>query len=976
MVKMLGYDSTTDLMDATNGSVLQIWQNPGDRLRYAQLLETHGFIRAFECQLKRKDGKPIWVLFNTRKVRDPDGNALYYEGFAQDITERKQAEAKLQTALAQLRDAEQMAHIGSFRWDVKSDITTWSDELHRIVGWDPSRPAPSRSRSERASLYTPESYALLEQAIVKALSTGVGYQLDLELIRTDGVCRQVHVRGEVIRDEDGTTVALMGILHDITERKQAESALRLSESRFRALFEHSLDGFMLTMTSGQILAANPGACRMFGRSEAELIQGGRALIVAADDARLPALLEQRERTGRLQGEVTMVRSDGTRFETEVASAVYNSDEGPRTSMVIRDITERKQAEAAQLQLVAIINSSGDGIYSTTMDGTITSWNAAAEKMYGYSAKEILGQPMVTLFPPELVDDEKDILARLGRGESIPHFDTMRIRKNGTHIPISLAISPVKDSNGTITGTSRIARDITEQKRSKAALRRSEEKFSKVFMTVPAGIVLSTLNDGVLREINEEYAHIFGHKREDMLGQTSRSLGMWQESKDREAMTHRLQTDGFLHDYELKMKRKDGSIIDIRFSAQIMDLDGVAYIVGAFIDISERKKLEEQLNRAQRLESIGNLASGIAHDLNNVLAPIMLGLEILGENIPDADSQRLITTMGTSAKRGSEIVKQVLTFGRGAEGERLLLQPRYLVDEVMQIIHETFPKSVKIRIDVPKTLWTLLVDPTQMHQALLNLSVNARDAMPQGGSLTISAENVEIDAIFVRMYSEVKTGPYVLIKINDTGEGIPPEIRDKIFDPFFTTKEVGKGTGLGLSTVHSIVKRHGGFINLYSEIGKGTSFQIYLPAKKSTQVQQGESEVLQGPKGKGELVLVVDDEAAIREITMLTLETNGYRVLCASDGTEALACYAQRGAEIAVVITDIMMPNLDGEAAIQVLLKMNPEVKIIAVSGLPENTRLALRDTSGSIICLAKPFSAETILETLRRMIDGGNKTNS
>jgi CheY-like chemotaxis protein len=315
------------------------------------------------------------------------------------------------------------------------------------------------------------------------------------------------------------------------------------------------------------------------------------------------------------------------------------------------------------------------------------------------------------------------------------------------------------------------------------------------------------------------------------------------------------------------------------------------------------------------------------------------------------------------------VKQVLTFGRGAEGARIPLKPEEVIEDVIRIIRETFPRSIRIRSEVPGGLWSILADSTQMHQVLLNLCVNARDAMPSGGSLDITGENVEIDAIFTRMHPEAKVGTYVMFKIADTGEGIPQAIKDKIFEPFFTTKEVGKGTGLGLSTVHSIVKSHGGFVTLYSEEGEGSSFRIYLPADKSNPARQSESDLRQGPGGDGELVLLVDDEAAIREIALLTLESNGYRVLCANDGAEALAYYERRSGEIAAVITDIMMPNLDGDALIREMAKLNPKVKIIAISGLAESGRMAPRIADGSVTFIAKPFSAKTILEALRGILD-------
>jgi len=382
-------------------------------------------------------------------------------------------------------------------------------------------------------------------------------------------------------------------------------------------------------------------------------------------------------------------------------------------------------------------------------------------------------------------------------------------------------------------------------------------------------------------------------------------------------------------------------------------------------------LEAQLLRSQRLESIGTLAGGISHDLNNVLTPILSGLQILKRKITDRQSLHLLETIEASAKRGTDIVKQVLSFARGLEGEKILLQPKHLIGELEKIVHETFPKSIQFARYVTSELWTVYGDVTQLHQVLLNLCVNARDAMPNGGILTIRADNIIIDENYVRMNVEARPGPYVVITVTDTGTGIPPGIMEKIFEPFFTTKDPGKGTGLGLATVKTLVKAHGGFVNVYSELGKGTSFKVYLPATltgKSRETVKQEDDIV---SGAGETVLVVDDEMSILEITKESLETFGYKVLTASDGTEAIVQFAQNHGDIDVVITDMMMPYMDGPATIRALRKIDPHVKIIATSGLSIDRRVAEAhnlDVQGFLI---KPYTAETLLRSVREVLQNG-----
>ncbi|HEY9892044.1 MAG TPA: response regulator [Candidatus Sericytochromatia bacterium] len=380
------------------------------------------------------------------------------------------------------------------------------------------------------------------------------------------------------------------------------------------------------------------------------------------------------------------------------------------------------------------------------------------------------------------------------------------------------------------------------------------------------------------------------------------------------------------------------------------------------DITEKKQLEAQFLRAQRMESIGTLAGGIAHDLNNVLTPILMTAQLLETQLHDDYSKRLLPVMIANARRGAALVKQVLSFARGLEGKFTIVQIKHVIVEIKQILKETFPKSIEIYTDFPQHLDTLCGDATQLHQVLMNLCVNARDAMPNGGTLTISAKNVFVDENYVRLNLDAQVGSYILLTVTDTGTGIAPEILDRIFEPFFTTKEIGKGTGLGLSTMIGIIKGHGGFVKVYSEMGNGTQFQVYLPAVDTPETLPTKNSEL--PMGNGELILVVDDEVAIREITKTSLETYNYKAITASDGIEAVAIYAEHREQISVVLTDMMMPSMDGPTTIRTLQKINPQVKIIAVSGLASSDKLTKAASTGVKTFLSKPYTTKELLETI------------
>lgn len=385
------------------------------------------------------------------------------------------------------------------------------------------------------------------------------------------------------------------------------------------------------------------------------------------------------------------------------------------------------------------------------------------------------------------------------------------------------------------------------------------------------------------------------------------------------------------------------------------------------EIAQREQAEAHLLRAQRIESVGTLASGIAHDLNNMLSPILMSAELLRGNLSE-DSEKLVRVIEASAERAAEVVKQVLTFARGVEGERVLLQPRHLLREIVNVASETFPRNIRIKCDLPKDMACLEGDATQLHQVIMNLCVNARDAMPDGGTLCIEAGIVDLDAQYASMTAGACAGRYFRLRISDTGTGIPPEILGKIFDPFFTTKPLGKGTGLGLSTTIGIVESHKGFLNVRSQIEKGTTFEVFLPVAEEGSASIPNVKEIPAEPGRAETILVVDDESAIRTMTAAVLGKFGFTVLVAADGAEAVSIYAQRGAEISVVLTDVMMPVVDGVALCRVLRKINPSVSIIVATGYAEASRTQDLRSLGVHAVLSKPFSTATLIAALDEAI--------
>ncbi|MBW4672477.1 MAG: response regulator [Desmonostoc geniculatum HA4340-LM1] len=535
----------------------------------------------------------------------------------------------------------------------------------------------------------------------------------------------------------------------------------------------------------------------------------------------------------------------------------------------------------------------------------------------------------------------------------------------------LTIEPLRNESQEVVGVTCASIDITERQ---AALR--EHKLAQEKIKEQAALLDVTTDAILVRDLknqilfwNKGAETLYGWRTTEAMGKSVSELLFDEASPEIEAALLEVISKGKWQGELTKLSKTGKEILVASRWSLVCDEQGKPKsILSVDTDITEKKHLEAQLFRAQRLESIGTLASGIAHDLNNILTPILAGAQLLPLKFPDADerTRHLLEILEINAKRGADLVKQVLSFARGVEGKRITLQVRHLIVELAKILKETFPKSIEVSIDIPQDLWMVSGDSTQLHQVLMNLCVNARDAMPNGGILRISAENLFIDENYARMNLEAKVGPYTVISVSDNGVGIPSEILDRIFEPFYTTKDVGQGTGLGLSTALGIIKSHGGFVNVYSEPGSGTSFKVYLPAVGGMETFTIENSIPE--TGHGELILVVDDEVAIQEITKSSLEAHNYKTLIAGDGIEAIAIYAKNIDKISAVLIDIMLPSLDGLTAIRTLKKINPEVKIIASSGLMSDRKLSAVTEAGVNTFLSKPYTVKELLVCLQKVL--------
>jgi two-component system cell cycle sensor histidine kinase/response regulator CckA len=521
----------------------------------------------------------------------------------------------------------------------------------------------------------------------------------------------------------------------------------------------------------------------------------------------------------------------------------------------------------------------------------------------------------------------------------------------------------------LTAIPRALQNAEERKRRRQAENRVRELAEMVNQAREA-IIITDLQDRIIFW-NAGAEQLFGWKSDEVLGKGSAEIfseDMHQPfSSSRDETSAKGAWSGEMH---LHGRAGNSVIVESRQTL----IRGEAGAARAFLsinsDITDRKRLEEQFLRAQRMENIGLLAAGIAHDLNNVLAPMLMAAPMLREWVSEPAGLRMIDLLEKSAERGSGLVRQILAFAQGVSSEHRLVQAKAVLREIVAVVANTFPKTIQLEENIPGELWPMKASPIQLHQVLLNLCVNARDAMPEGGTLRLQAQNCLLDPDAALAIPGGFAGAFVVLHVEDTGSGITPAVLERMWEPFYTTKDSDKGTGLGLSTVRGIVKSHGGFIEVRSEVGRGTAFRAYFPAAENS-APTAVSETARPPaRAHGELVLVVEDSADIREMTAAMLTRNGYRVVLAADGAEAVTIFHQRGPEIRLVISDLRMPNLDGAMLARVLHRLNPAVKMLVVSGHQQRPPWSSSPWPVDFIgdFLPKPFKPEALLRKVREMI--------
>jgi PAS domain S-box-containing protein len=937
--------------------------------------------QAYEVRMCSKSGTYLIGEFvSAPHIRD--GKVVGMHGIARDITKRKEMEAKVRESEAYYRTLVNTSPDAIFIADPDGRTTFVSQKTYEIFRIPPKQQIAGMSI---LNWVAPEEHDNVMKRFRDILSGHSKAEIKAyKLLKDDRTPFWGEIASSPLMDAHGKFVGLLVICRDITDRKQAEKALLKSEQEYRTLINSMNEGILQVGTDDEILFVNNRLCEMSGYTREELIgKIGNEVLMEKEGRKLikeKNILRQKGTADVYEIQVKKKSGDHIWVQISGTPIVNERNEVTGSLGVFTDITEKKLAEKAlhysEERYRLIADNVGDVIWKLDVATQRFSYmSPSVERLDGFNAEEILALPLeqvLTLKSYESMVENftKRIMAFESGDESvrIQTNELEQLHKNGSIIPTEVVTTLIAGNDQKVYEIVGVTRNISERKHAETNLK----KLSQAVEQSPVLIVI-TDTAGNIEYVNPEFSKITGYTFEEILGQNTRILKSGEKPAEAYKELWDAITSGKKWHGEFRNKKKNGNLYwqDSSISPITNEEGKIINYLMVAEDITERKLLQSQFLQSQRMESIGTLAGGIAHDLNNILSPIMMSIQILRNRYPDEYANRMLDTLEISTRRGADIVKQVLAFGRGVESSRILLQPKHIINEIVKIMKDTFPKNINLIVNIPKDLWIINADMTQMHQVLLNLCVNARDAMPDGGKLSIVAENAVVDESYARMKLDVKVGNYVVTAISDTGTGIPRKIIDKIFEPFFTTKEIGKGTGLGLSTVLAIVKSHEGFINVYSEMGKGTSFKVYIPAQTSRHIIKDEGKkILDIPVGDGELILVIDDEKSICEITRETLETYGYKVLTANDGAEAVSVYAENKNKIAVVITDMAMPVMDGSNTIRVMQRMNPSVSIIATSGIATNKDTALNAGRGVRAFIEKPYTAEKLLKILHDVITG------
>jgi PAS domain S-box-containing protein len=769
----------------------------------------------------------------------------------------------------------------------------------------------------------------------------------------------VRAEEEAARAEEESARAEEEMLHAEEQTARAESeAQRAAQAsaRVERILGSITDAFTVMDRDWVITYMNERAATLAGGKPADYI--GRNLWEAFP-ATIGTPFEQAYRQAHAGAHVVRTLGYYEPRQKWIEVTAYPSAEG--LTIVGQDVTERIGAEESRARLAAIVASSEDGIIGKKLDGTITSWNAGAEHIFGYSESEMVGSSIFRLVPPELHDDEREIIRQVARGEPVEGQEVERIRKDGQRITISLTVSPIRDSSGRIVGASSIKRDITAQKRTQAALEAESARSRELAQALDVAQTMMRGLDGRITYWSSGSARLYGYSAAEALGRVSYELLKTEFPIPYEEIRAILQASG-RWEGELVHVGKDGR--RVHSASQWILRRGrasePASVIEVNTDVTAQRLIEERARQSERMEVVGQLAGGVAHEANNQMTVVLGAASFLltRSDLPDT-ARKDLEYIREAAERTAAITGQLLAFSR-----RQVLQTRVLdLDEVVQGLDGVLRRALGERSTLVLQLRAhaqIKADPGQLAQVLLNLVLNSRDAMPLGGRVTIETRVTELTEAYAQQRPgvDIRPGHYAVLSVSDTGHGMGPDILGRLFEPFYTTKPIGKGTGLGLATVYGIVKQSGGYVWAYSEVGQGTTFKVYLPLdKESAAVQSAEPTPVLGGGGT---ILLIEDEPGVRQMTSRSLQEYGYGVVEASGGHQALGVLERDDGRIDLLVTDVVLPGMDGPELARRAAELRPDLPVLFISGYTDDEIVRRGLLQDGQPFLQKPFTPETL----------------
>ncbi len=948
--------------------------HPDDRKRmlalYREFVETESPEILFEHRIVKPDGTVAHVR-GVGARQTVEGREIFV-GVVQDITWDKEAEEQLRRRALRRQLAGRLVRLGHWRVTVGDMHVTWSAETAAIHD-EPAGVSPTLEQSLR--YYLPGYRDMVRRAIESCLSDGIAFDKICELETRKGKRVWVRTIGEAIRNARGNIVAVEGAFQDVSDLMTARDAVIASARRLYRMIENISDGFYMLDADWRFAFVNSQAEALLGFSRKELL--GQNVWELFPEAAYTIRPHFERAIAACQKErfETLYESSGTWYEV----AADPTPEG--LAVYFRDVTEERKRFQQLRLLEAAVSRTNDIFIVTEADPVDTqNWprivyvNDAFTRKTGFTKEEAIGATPRILQDPKTDRAELDRLREVLKTRQPIRSEQINYTKSGDEFWVEKDIVPLADNAGRITHLVAVERDVTERKRVEEALKANEERFQ--FVTRASGTTLWEWDVINNRDWwSEGFLEVFGHQPDDANAQPKQWLS-YIHPKDKARVDESIrrlldgEADFALETY--RFRRGDGSwayVEDRSFS--VCGSDGkVARILGSMTDISEKVQLEERLQQSQKMEAVGQLTGGVAHDFNNLLTIILGNAELLVEDLEhDPALKRLADMTMSAAERGAELTSRLLSFSRKQVLAPKVIDPGKLLLEMDGLLRRTLPENIDLEIIRSGGLWKAELDSGQLESALLNLALNARDAMPAGGCLTLEASNASLDEEYVSGEVGLTAGQYVLLTVTDTGHGIPQEALHRVFEPFFTTKQAGRGSGLGLSMVYGFVKQSGGHIRVYSEPGDGTAFKLYFPRVVSRSAVAEEMRPQPEVTGGSETILVVEDEQQVRQHVMSQLASLGYKVIGAASGVEAHRKLLA-GLQIDLLFTDVVMPGgMSGRDLAEKALEIKPGLRILFTSGYTESSIVHNGKLDQGIDLLTKPYRRAQLAAKIRKVLE-------